>query len=386
MENAKITAYQLFVLIVLFEFGSAVLVPLAIGTKHDAWLAILIAMIGGFFLLFVYFVLYQYYPDQPLTAYVRDIMGNFFGRILAFLYVLYFVYLAARVLRDLGETLLTFAYPATPLFVANGLFILVVVYTVRKGIEVLARTGELLIVLLSLVVVTFIILIVASGLIQLSNLKPVLEAGWFEVMKTAFTETLYFPFGEIIVFLMIFPYLNQSEKVRKTGLGAMGVSGLLLAFTMALNISVLGVDLTERSQYPLLLMIQSIEVAGFVERLDVFFMLEVMIGMFFKISMFAYAAVTGAASVFNIKESSRPSYPIGMVILLLSITIASSYTEHIQEGLDVVPLYFHLPFQVIIPIFLLIIAFFKNRKKAGHSVSGIKTREKKYSFVERDKK
>lgn len=146
MDNAKITAYQLFVLIVLFEFGSAVFVPLAIGTKQDAWLAILIAMIGGFFLLFVYFGLYQYYPDQPLTAYVRDIMGNFFGRILAFLYVLYFVYLAARVLRDLGETLLTFAYPAAPLFVMNGLFILVVVYTVRKGIEVLARTGELLIV------------------------------------------------------------------------------------------------------------------------------------------------------------------------------------------------------------------------------------------------
>ena len=141
-------------------------------------LRFLIAMIGGFFLLFIYFGLYQYYPDQPLTAYVRDIMGNFFGRILAFLYVLYFVYLAARVLRDLGETLLTFAYPATPLFVVNGLFILVVVYTVRKGIEVLARTGELLIVLLSLVVVTFIILIVASGLMQLSNLKPVLEAGW----------------------------------------------------------------------------------------------------------------------------------------------------------------------------------------------------------------
>ena len=43
---------------------------------------------------------------------------------------------------------------------------------------------------------------------------------------------------------------------------------------MALNISVLGVDLTARSQYPLLIIIQSIEVAGFVERLDVFFMLE----------------------------------------------------------------------------------------------------------------
>ncbi|MDQ7862996.1 GerAB/ArcD/ProY family transporter [Peribacillus frigoritolerans] len=46
-------------------------------------------------------------------------------------------------LRDFGDTLLTFAYPHIPLFVANAAFILVVVYTVRKGIEVLTRTGEL---------------------------------------------------------------------------------------------------------------------------------------------------------------------------------------------------------------------------------------------------
>jgi spore germination protein KB len=364
VEKAKISAYQLFVLMVLFEVGSAVLIPLAIGAKQGAWLAILIGMIGGFFLLFVYYGLYQYYPDQPPTEYVRDIIGNFFGRILAFLYVLYFVYLAARVLRDFGETLLTVAYPNTPLFVANALFILVVVYTVQKGIEVLARTGELLFVLEVVLIVTFIILVIVSGLVHFSNLKPVLEAGWLEVMKTAFTETLYFPFGEIIVFLMIFPYVNQPEKVKKMGLAALGVSGLFLAFTMALTISVLGVALTARAQYPLLLMIQSIEVAGFVERLDVYFLFKMMIGMFFKIGVFTYVAVTAAASVFNIKEPSRLSYPIGFVILLISIIIASSYAEHIKEGLDVVPLYVHLPFQVIIPIFLLIIAFFKNRKKS----------------------
>lgn len=125
------------------------------------------------------------------------------------------MYLAARVLRDFGETLLTFAYPHVPLFFANAAFILVVVYTVRKGIEVLARSGELFFVLENLLFMTFILLIVVSGMIHLNNLKPVFETSGVEMMKMAFTETIYFPFGEIIVFLMIFPYLNEPQRLKK---------------------------------------------------------------------------------------------------------------------------------------------------------------------------
>ncbi|MED4298816.1 GerAB/ArcD/ProY family transporter, partial [Priestia megaterium] len=56
-----------------------------------------------------------------------------------FVYILYFMYDAARVLRDFGEMLLTSAYPETPLFIAHTLLMLVIIYTIRKGIEVVAR-------------------------------------------------------------------------------------------------------------------------------------------------------------------------------------------------------------------------------------------------------
>ncbi|MDF1996215.1 GerAB/ArcD/ProY family transporter [Peribacillus frigoritolerans] len=365
MEKANISGYQLFVLIFLFEMGSALLVPLAGEAKQAAWLVILIAMIGGFLLFFIYYGLFQYYPDQLLTEFVRSILGNFLGRIVAFLYILYFIYLAARVLRDFGDTLLTFAYPHIPLFVANAAFILVVVYTVRKGVEVLTRTGELFFVLENLLLMTFFLLIVASGMIHLNNLKPVIEMSVTEMVKMAFTKTIFFPFGEIISFLMIFPYLNEPKRLKKIGISSIAAAGIFLAIIMAMNIAVLGVDLTTRSQYPLLSLIQSIEVAGFLERLDVYFLFLLMIGGFIKISVFTYVAVTGTANVFNVKQPSRLAYPVGFVILLSSIIIASSFTEHMHEGLGAVPIYIHLPFQVIIPLLLLIIAFFKNRKKEG---------------------
>ncbi|MCD1158806.1 GerAB/ArcD/ProY family transporter [Peribacillus frigoritolerans] len=363
MEKANISGYQLFVLIFLFEMGSALLVPLAGEAKQAAWLVILIAMVGGFLLFFIYYGLFQYYPDQLLTEFVRSILGNFLGRIVAFLYILYFIYLAARVLRDFGDTLLTFAYPHIPLFVANAAFILVVVYTVRKGVEVLTRTGELFFVLENLLLMTFFLLIVASGMIHLNNLKPVIEMSGTEMVKMAFTKTIFFPFGEIISFLMIFPYLNEPKRLKKIGISSIAAAGIFLALIMAMNIAVLGVDLTTRSQYPLLSLIQSIEVAGFLERLDVYFLFLLMIGGFIKISVFTYVAVTGTANVFNVKQPSRLAYPVGFVILLSSIIIASNFTEHMHEGLGAVPIYFHLPFQVIIPLLLLIIAFFKNRKK-----------------------
>ncbi|MEW5552873.1 GerAB/ArcD/ProY family transporter [Peribacillus frigoritolerans] len=365
MEKANISGYQLFVLIFLFEMGSALLVPLAGEAKQAAWLVILIAMIGGILLFFIYYGLFQYYPDQLLTEFVRSILGNFLGRIVAFLYILYFIYLAARVLRDFGETLLTFAYPHIPLFVANAAFILVVVYTVRKGVEVLTRSGELFFVLENLLLMTFFLLIVASGMIHLNNLKPVIEMSVTEMVKMAFTKTIFFPFGEIISFLMIFPYLNEPKRLKKIGISSIAAAGIFLAIIMAMNIAVLGVDLTTRSQYPLLSLIQSIEVAGFLERLDVYFLFLLMIGGFIKISVFTYVAVTGTANVFNVKQPSRLAYPVGFVILLSSIIIASSFTEHMHEGLGAVPIYIHLPFQVIIPLLLLIIAFFKNRKKEG---------------------
>ncbi|OXS77579.1 GerAB/ArcD/ProY family transporter [Domibacillus enclensis] len=362
MEKAKISAFQLFVMIALFEFGSAILIPLAIGAKQDAWLSIVMGMVGGFLLFFIYYRLYLYYPDMLPTGYVQKIIGRIPGKMLAFLYMIYFIYLASRDLRDFGAMLVTSTYPDSPLFVVNALLMLLVIYTLRFGIEVLARTGELLFFLFLLITVSALVLISSSGLIDFRQLQPVLENGFYAVFKTVYMETLYVPFGEAIVFTMIFPYLNERKKLKRVYISAMTLSGLSLAFAMIINVSVLGVDLTSRSQFPILSTIQMIELAEFLERLDVYFLLVLIIGIFFKLSLYFYVAASGIADLFQVKEPSQLIYPMGIIILLSSISIAGSYAEHIEEGLKLATIYVQLPVQVVIPAVLLIIAFFKNKK------------------------
>lgn len=179
--------------------------------------------------------------------------------------------------------------------------------------------------------------------------------------KVVFTETLYVPFGEMIVFTMLFPYMNNPKKMRQVAIAGMALSGINLAIIMTINVAVLGADIAVRSTFPLLDTIRKIQVANFLERLDIFFMIALIIGGFFKVSVFFYAAVIGTADLFRVQNHQRLVYPLGVMVLLLSIAIASNYPEHIREGLKIVTIYMHVPLQIVIPLCLLIVAVIRRR-------------------------
>ncbi|MBE5098696.1 GerAB/ArcD/ProY family transporter [Bacillus aryabhattai] len=102
------------------------------------------------------------------------------------------------------------------------------------------------------------ILIFVSGLIDFTSLRPILEKGIAPVLRVAYSQTLYFPFGEVIVFAMIFPYTKNVKKTALIVFSAITLNGINLMVTMIVSIGVLGVALTSRSAFPLLSMVQSI--------------------------------------------------------------------------------------------------------------------------------
>ncbi|MGG4041345.1 GerAB/ArcD/ProY family transporter [Bacillus smithii] len=363
MEKAKIDGLQLFILIFLFEMGSAIVLTLGGQAKQDAWMTILGGLLGGLLLFLVYHRLYLYFPGKTLATYAQDLLGTFVGKVIGFVYCIYFLYLAARVLRDFGELVATFAYPETPVLIINAIMMATILYGLNKGIEVITRTSELSFVALYLLAISGFVLVVISGLIKLENLQPMLENGIRPVLKTIVTQTMYVPFGEIVVFTMLLPYLNKPEKGKIIGLTAITLSGINLTIVSVVNIAVLGVDGFSRATFPLLATIQQIEVADFLERLDIFFLIALVIGGFIKVSLCLYAASIGIAEIFRISDYKKLLYLLVPILIIASLSIADNFFEHMKEGLDLVPLVLHLPLQVVIPIFLLIIAFFKNRKK-----------------------
>jgi spore germination protein KB len=362
MKKLQINSYQLFILIVLFELGTAVLFGPGASAKQDAWIANLLGLAGGVLLFLVYYLLFTYYPEIPLTSYVQKILGKWLGGLIAFFYISYFLYQSSRILRDIGELLVTTIYTNTPLIILNFFMIVTVMYGIYKGFEVIARVGELSFIGVYLLAIAGFFAILFTDILHLENLKPILENGWSPVLKTVLKHTINFPFGEMVVFTMLLPYLNNKKRVLQVCLGGMILSGINITITSVINIAVLGIELFLRSPFPLYNTIRRIELTAFLQRLDIFFILYLIVAGFFKLCVYYYVAVIGAADLFKVKDHSMLIFPLGVVIIIGSMTIASNYSEHIQEGTVTIPYLLHLPFQMIIPVILLIIAFVKGLK------------------------
>lgn len=357
---------------ILFEIGSAVVVGVGMKAKQDAWIAILLGMLSGMILFLVYGYLYRSYPGAPLTSYLQEILGRWLGGSLAFFYILYFLYIASRVFRDFTELLIIAALHDTPMLAINLLMIFIIMYGVYLGIEVLGRASEIFIVSVVALGALGMVFIFASNVFIIENLQPVLENGWNPVLTTAFPLTFTFPFGEMIVFTMLLPFLNHPKLGTKVGLLSILISGLMITFTIAVNIGVLGATSAAQSTFPLLETVGKVNVGNFIQRIDPVVIVILIIGGFFKIVIFVYAAVVGVVDLFHIKKPQSVLIPVGAAVLITSITIASNFVEHIEIGLEKVPYYLHLPFQAGIPLLLLIVTIIRKnvmRQKSSNHVN-----------------
>lgn len=359
-HKPKITSSQLFSLMVLFELGSAIVIGVGTKAKQDAWLAILLGMVGGSFLFLSYHYIYKNYPELSFSILLQRSLGKIPGKALALLYIFYFMYIAARVLRDFGELLVTTALPETPIAAANLFIMLVVAYGSYLGIEVLGRSGEIFFVVFMFLGFLFPLLAFAAGLPKGENLLPILEQGWKPVLTTAFPVTLTFPFGETVVFMMFFSNLGSPGKVLKVGEAAIMLSGLILSSIIALNISILGPTIIENATFPLLKSLGKVSIGNFIQRLDSIAITLLIVGGFFKIAVFTFAAICGMQDILNIKKRFIIIF-VGITVFVASLNIASNVPEHLEIGLKLVPIYLHLPFQIGIPLILCIIIMIRNR-------------------------
>ncbi|WP_062237850.1 GerAB/ArcD/ProY family transporter [Fictibacillus sp. FJAT-27399] len=360
MRKEKVDTFQLLALIILFELGTAMIVGVGLQARQAAWLTVIISMVGGALLYLLYHYLYNQFPTLSFIEYLPEILGKYMGWTLGLVYVIYFIYLSARVLRDFGDLLTNAYYNYTPVFVVNCIFIFTVFYLLSKGIEVLARVGEIMFGIYMLLFLIVKILMFSSGIVKFDLLFPILPNGWTPVLKSVFPSGVTFPFGELIAFLMILPFYNQQKKAKKIGLLAILISGILLSFSIGLDTAVIGPDSMQRSTFPTLEAISKIQI-GFLQHLDVFFLFKLIIANFFKLAIFYYAATFGAAKLYKLPNDKSLLFPIGIIILFSSLIIAGNFAEHIKIGLDFVPLYIHLPIQIGIPFLLVTIVFIRKK-------------------------
>lgn len=358
-----ITKVQLFFLIMLFEIGSTTLFALGIKAKQDAWIVVLIASFIGSGLVWVFTQFPKFYPNKNFS----DILDSTIGRKLAipllFIYSAYFLSGASFNFYEFSELIKVTALPLTPRIIILYLFIIVTVYILILGFEVLARTAEILLPVFIIFLIFIYIITMFSGHFNIRALLPVLGNGLKPILGKTLVEVVVFPFGELIVFIMFWHFVKKQEQIRKVSLFAIALSTFFIIFSLIVLISMLGPELTANSAIPLLHVLLAINIADIITNIDLLAILVIFIGGFFKTGLHFYGAVLSVTWIFRIKDSKWVIVVLGALFPIYNIFRFDSMIYHRWLGSEIH--WFVIVMINLMTVLLLIVIFLKQKSETS---------------------
>ncbi|PRX31703.1 spore germination protein KB [Orenia metallireducens] len=350
----KISNLQLFILVVNFLLGSAILFPLGIKAKQDSYLVMVFALPLGIILAMIYIKINSIDPQKNLIEINKEIFGRYLGWLVGMIYSSFFLYISIRNIRDFAGQLNHFLVTQASLKSLTLLAIILIIYCIYYNIEMIARvtTFTLVIGLLLLTPSTIYLLFFSA---DLTTLQPVLAKGLTPIWKEIYPGILAFPLAELIIFPMVFSKVNNYKNIKRYFIRAISLSFLILTINTVTIVSVLGITLAENVSYPLVRSGQI--VSGNLLKLDFFIALSTTLILFEKIKLLMYGAVKGFSILFNLSYK-RLSIILPIIAGYLSIIIAPGRVQHLEFGLGP-SLWINIGIGIYLPIISLLVYYLK---------------------------
>ncbi|MCJ8013728.1 endospore germination permease [Paenibacillus sp. KQZ6P-2] len=332
LEKGRLSTRQFTVLIFLSCIGDMILIyPSAISSmsRQDAWISSLLGLLGGLLVLWLMLHVSQLHPDKTLVEAIQLIFGKWLGSIVNLWYLFYFFMLCSYLVREVGDFLTTQIFLNTPLKIIYLLFILLMVYALHAGLESIGRSSEILLPIFLLVAMIFIFCLLPQS--KPENLKPFLENGAIPVLYGAYFASIY-PFGELIVLLMVIPYVKREQKIKKDIIIVALGAGLLLSLIILVSLLVLGVDMTINNTYPTYFLAQKINIGNFLQRIESTMAVAWLISTFSKAVICYYAFTMGVAQLTGLSNQKILYFPAAIMLFGMADLAAPDvlyYLKHI---------------------------------------------------------
>ncbi|MBD2869897.1 GerAB/ArcD/ProY family transporter [Paenibacillus arenilitoris] len=318
----KISIRQFTVLAMFYTIGTTILVipsTLASDAKQNAWIASIAGLLASMAIVALYIAIGRLYPNTTLAGMLEAAFGKWLGKLATLAFIFFSFVGGSAVLYYMGNFMTTQIMPETPIGAFIVLFGGLVVIGVRLGLEVLARTAEILFP-------WFLMLFIVSALfllpeIDLANVKPIVGIGLKPIAKAslAYTGTATLP---LVLFLMFFPAaLNRKQGAGKALLVGNVIGGLFIVIVTYLSISVLGADFSSRNLYPSYALAKKINIGNFIQRVEILMAGMWFLSIFFKAAFYAYGFAAGLARLCGCKDYRPLALPCGMILIAYSLVV-----------------------------------------------------------------
>ncbi|MDK2917786.1 MAG: spore germination protein [Candidatus Petromonas sp.] len=362
-NNDRITSDQLFSVLVTLIIGIGIL-SLPRNLADKAGPDSLIVMVAGAIVFgviaLIILKLITKFPNKTIIEIGSSITSKPIGTIIGFIYLFYLVVLIILEIRAFGEISKNFLLLATPIEVIMITFLLASVYTVRSGIETIARMS-VLILPLSIIPAIFTMFFV-MGELDPSYFLPFFHTPPLKLIKAIPEVAFSFLGFEFILFLGFF--VKDFDKIKRVSMWSLGTVSVIYFITVFITIARFGIAETKSLIWPVVTLFKTVEIPGTIfENVEVVIMSIWLLSIFMTVVITHFGAVFLLSRLLKSREHNYLALPIIPVVYLISLI-----PENVAQVYDFLGLFsnfFGSISAVIIPSFLLAISYFKRKSKHG---------------------
>ncbi|WP_139492371.1 GerAB/ArcD/ProY family transporter [Brevibacillus dissolubilis] len=280
---------------------------------QDAWTGYFFPMVYGALIIVISIWLYKGREGITLFELNKKLLGGIGGSLLNLVLFWYLLSMLITDLRKLAEFVKTTLLLNTPVSVTMFMILLLTVYLTRGGIEVIARVGHLYFFLLAATIVSLPILLINE--FSLANVRPVMANGLEALAKSSFMAVG--SYGEVIAMISVmfaFSYQKNPKGLHPMLRGVVFGTFLLTVLSVTL-IGTVGTSISARAMYPNLMLVQSIHITDFLDRLDIILVSFWVPSYIIKICLNYYVLTECISSIPSEKQNPK-AYTIVLVPLV----------------------------------------------------------------------
>ena len=271
-ENDRISIRQMQILLVLTLFSSVSLILPRITSEYanqNGWMLI----IGGAVLTCIYTVIITFlgkmFPGQTIVEYSKVILTKPIGIILCLILVIQVVLFAGFELRIFGELVKQVLLYRTPIEMIMIVMLFTIVYLTRRGYEERGRFAEI-VIFISLIPILSVLLTSLPD-IEAHNLAPFFTVKYKEFFSGSYFVSIMMV-GIEVLYIGI-AYLKNPEKVTRAAISAIIFVTIINLLIFFVTIGIFGAEETKRQIWPLMTIMQVVELPGaFIHRQDALMM------------------------------------------------------------------------------------------------------------------
>lgn len=330
------------------------------GDLTDHLLSAVLSYFLTFLLLIPVYLLYRRRKDMTLADYSYFLFGNYAVGII-FIYAAYYLLVSCCTLSLFNTFVSNVMDPKVPVWALSVAVMITACYGAWKGIEALTRASGIILVIICISMIFLVCALLPE--IEMTNFTPLLYDG----PKNTVTGVCFMISRSscISVLAMLLPFVKGSVK---KGIVVWNTSIYLVIFLMLfIIIGSLG-DFLKTQVFPIYAAASIAEI-GMFKRLDALFLGIWTTGLFAKMALFLYLISLCVQRIWGAIAARWSIAVSGAIVVIGSVLLSESraLAQVVYDWRILLPI--TLLVILVIPVFLLITDWVKNRKKGEKSLA-----------------